>query len=694
MTQFNIAMSPLLPWPLLIALGIGALAVVALGVYAGRRGTWLRAIGLALILLALTDPSLVREDRQPLKDVVAVVIDESASQKIGERPLQTAAARKAIEQTLAGMNNIEARFVTGGINDTDNGGTRLFNALAGAFADVPPDRIGGAIVVTDGVVHDVPPNAEALGFRAPVHAFITGREGERDRRIELVEAPRFGLVGKPQIISVRVHDTANRGEPIDLIVRRDGAEISRQRAQAGVTLRVEVRIEHGGPNVIELDVAVLPDELTALNNKAVVTIEGIRDKLRVLLVSGEPHAGERMWRNLLKSDANVNLIHFTILRPPEKQDGTPISELSLIAFPTADLFGRRIKDFDLIIFDRYSNQTILPPLYFENIVRYVREGGALMIAVGPDYANRDGLFYSPLGAIAPARPDGRVIDRPFHARVTDTGAKHPVTRALPGSAQNPPAWSQWFRQVSAQPLRGVPVMSGADNNPLLLLSREEKGRVGLLLSDQIWLWARGFDTGGPHQELLRRVSHWLMKEPELEEEALRATAKGGEITVERQSLKAENPLVTVTSPSGIAQQLTLAAGQPGLSRANLKVDELGLYKLSDGALTALVNVGPENPREFREVVSTLDRLKPLTEATGGTVRRIGAGGPDIILPRFASMRQSPVYGGSDFIGLKRTGASVITGIGVAPLAIGFIGLLALLGSIIAGWLWEGRRKAA
>ena len=690
MTQFNIALSPLLPWPVLIALAAGAIAVIALGLYAGRRGTWLRAIGLVLILFALTDPSLVREDRQPLKDVVAVVIDESASQKIRERPMQTAAARKAIEQALAAMPNVEARIVSGGAADTDNGGTQLFNALAGALSDVPPDRIGGAIIVTDGIVHDIPANAGALGFNAPLHAFITGVEGERDRRIELVEAPRFGLVGKPQTISARVHDTANRGEPIELIVRRDGTEISRQRAQAGATMRVEVRVEHGGPNVIELEVAALPDELTPLNNKAVVTIEGIRDKLRVLLVSGEPHAGERMWRNLLKSDANVNLIHFTILRPPEKQDGTPISELSLIAFPTADLFGRRIKDFDLIIFDRYSNQTILPPLYFENIVRYVREGGALMIAVGPDYANRDGLFYSPLGQIAPARPDGRVIDRPFHARITETGNKHPVTRALPGSAQNPPAWSQWFRQVSAQPVRGVPIMSGADNSPLLLLSREEKGRVGLL----IWLWARGFDNGGPHQELLRRVAHWLMKEPELEEEALRATARGREISIERQSLKDVTPPVTVTSPSGVSQQINLAAGQTGMSRANMKVEELGLYKLTDGTLTALVNVGPENPREFREVVSTLDKLKPLAGATGGTVRRIGAGGPDINMPRFASMGQSPVYGGSDFIGLKRTGASVVTGIGIAPLAIGFLGLLALLGSIIAGWLWEGRRKAA
>ncbi|MGE3247892.1 MAG: hypothetical protein AB7J19_16310, partial [Beijerinckiaceae bacterium] len=623
MTQFNISIAPLLPWPLLAALAVGAVAIVALGFYAGRRGTWLRALGLALILFALTDPSLVREDRKPLKDVVAVVVDESQSQQIGPRAAQTKAAREQVEAALNALGSIETRVVSAGGNNTNNDGTRLFNALSGALADVPPDRIGGAVLITDGIVHDIPGAAAQLGFKAPLHALITGREGERDRRIELVEAPRFGLVGKDQTISVRVHDTAGGNAPIDLIVRRDGEQVGRYRARAGALVRVSVKVEHGGPNVVELDVAALPDELTALNNKAVVTIEGVRDKLKVLLVSGEPHAGERMWRNLLKSDANVNLIHFTILRPPEKRDGTPINELSLIAFPTADLFGRKIKDFDLIIFDRYSNQTILPSIYFENIVEFVRNGGALMMAVGPDYATAEGLFYSPLGAIAPARPNGQLIERAFRAKVTDMGQKHPVTRGLPGAEVSPPAWSDWYRQVGATTSRGVPVMAGAGEAPLLVLSREGKGRVGLLLSDQIWLWARSFREGGPHLELTRRVAHWLMKEPELEEEALRASARGTEISIVRQSLKDEIPPVTLTSPTGKTQTVTLAKGEPGLSKASIKVTELGLYKLSDGTLNALVNVGPENPREYREVVSSLDKLSPLAKETGGTVRRIG-----------------------------------------------------------------------
>ncbi len=694
MSGFSLSLTPLVPSALLIVLALGAVLVVALGLLARRRGTLLRALGLALVLVALADPSLVREDREPLKDVVAVVLDRSASQSIRERRAQTDKARAEIEKNFAALGHVDLRFIDGGGVDSGNDGTRLFASLNAALADVPPERIGGAFLVTDGVVHDIPANVGALGFNAPLHVFITGREGERDRRIELVEAPRFGLVGKEISVGLRVHDTGGSNEPVAVRLRRDGVNVANLRLRPGLLVRVPVLIDHGGPNVLEFEAAALPEELTDINNKAVLTVEGVRDKLKVLLVSGEPHSGERTWRNLLKSDANVDLVHFTILRPPEKQDGTPISELSLIAFPTSDLFGRRIRDFDLIILDRYSNQTILPSVYFENMVRYVREGGALLIAAGPDFSGPDGLFYSPLGKISPARPSA-IIERPFRAQISEDGRKHPVTRALPGSESSPPAWSEWYRQVAAERLRGTAILNGVDNQPLVLLSREEKGRVGLMLSDQIWLWARGFQGGGPHLDLMRRMAHWLMKEPELEEEALRATARGREITITRQTLKMQTAPVTLTGPNGASQQVSLTQGEPGLSQALVNVEDFGLYRISDGELSALVNVGPENPREFQNVVSTPERLRPLAEASGGTVRRISAGANDEIqIPRLVAMREALVYGGADYAAVKRTGSSIVTGIGVSSLAIGFIGLIALLGGIILGWIGESRRRKA
>ena len=691
MTDLNITFSPLLPWPLLAALALLAIVVLVLGAALGQRATILRAFGLALALAALTDPSLVREKRDPQKTVVAVVIDRSESQNFGARPAQTEEARKALENALAKFGDVETRFVAASNDASGNDGTKLFGALEQALKDVPPERVGGALLVTDGVVHDIPAKAEALGFHAPVHALITGREGERDRRIELVEAPRFGIVGKEQTVRARVVDTGGDGARAPITVRRDGEQLPTYSPVPGDIVNIPVKITHGGANIVELEVPPAPGEITLADNKAVLTIEGVRDRLKVLLVSGEPHPGERAWRNLLRADANVELVHFTILRPPEKLDVTPASELALIAFPTADLFGRKINEFDLIIFDRYSNQTLLPSVYFDNIARFVENGGAFLAAVGPDYASTQGLYYSPLESMLPARPDGSLYEQAFRARVSKDGEKHPVTRGLAGANASPPQWGQWFRQVDADVLKGNAILSGARDKPLLVLSHEGKGRVALLLSDQIWLWARGYDGGGPNADLTRRLAHWLMKEPDLEEEALRAEAHGRDVTIERQTLKDETAPVTATAPSGAQREVTLRQSAPGLWRTQFDATEMGLWRFESDGLTALVNVGPANPREFREVASTIEKLQPLAEATGGTVRRLSRTTDAVTLPRLVEMTDANRYGGADWIAIRQTGASTLVGVEVAPLGLGLWAMLALLSFVVTAWAWEGKR---
>ncbi|RTL86088.1 MAG: hypothetical protein EKK29_09890 [Hyphomicrobiales bacterium] len=691
MTDLNITFAPLLPWPLLAALALLAAVALVLGATLGQRATLLRAFALALALAALTDPTLVREKRDPQKTVVAVVLDKSESQNFGARAAQTEDARKGLDAALARFGDVETRVVTVTNDASGNDGTKLFGALEQALKDVPPERVGAALLVTDGVVHDIPAKAEALGFRAPIHALVTGREGERDRRIELVEAPRFGIVGKEQTVRARVVDTGGDGARAPITVRRDGEQLPTYSPVPGDVVNIPVKITHGGANIVELEVPPAPGEITLADNKAVLSIEGVRDRLKVLLVSGEPHPGERSWRNLLRADANVELVHFTILRPPEKLDVTPASELSLIAFPTADLFGRKINEFDLIIFDRYSNQTLLPSIYFDNIARFVENGGAFLAAVGPDYATAQGLYYSPLENLLPARPDGSLFEQPFKARVSKDGEKHPVTRGLPGAKSDPPQWGEWFRQVDAGVLKGNAILSGARDKPLLVLSHEGKGRVALLLSDQIWLWARGFDGGGPNADLTRRLAHWLMKEPDLEEEALRAQARGRDVTIERQTLKDEAAQVTATAPSGATQQVALRQSEPGLWRAQLDAQEMGLWRFQSDGLTALVNVGPANPREFREVASTMEKLRPLAEATGGTVRRLSKNSDAVTLPRVVEMSDASRYGGADWIGVRQTGASTLVGVEAAPLGLGLWAMLALLSVVVTAWAWEGRR---
>src|SRR3954463_2899440 len=534
--QYGIAFTPLVP-TIVLWIALAAIVVIAALLLLGRsRGAAVRVAALALILLALANPSFTREEREPLSSVAVVVVDKSPSQGFGERARETEQTREALVNSLKQIKGLEVRVVDAGQADGETDGTKLFGALSSALSDVPTDRVAGAFLVTDGRVHDIPASPAALGFVAPVHALITGRKDERDRRIAISAAPRFGIVGQIQTITYRLDDQGVSGERAKITVRRDGEVINERTLQSGQTASVEIDIKHAGPNIVEIEASALENELTRVNNRAVVAIDGVRDKLRVLLVSGEPHAGERTWRNLLKSDASVDLVHFTILRPPEKQDGTPINELSLIAFPTRELFQQKINEFHLIIFDRYARQGVLPIIYFDNIARYVREGGAVLVAAGPDYASQTSIWRTPLEQILPAEPSGRTVEMPFHAQLSDAGKRHPVTRGLVGADTSPPHWSRWFRLVDTRAANGSTILEGPDKKPLLVLSREGEGRVGLLLSDHIWLWARGYEGGGPHLDLMRRLSHWLMKQPDLEEEALRLIVRGRDLVIARQTM--------------------------------------------------------------------------------------------------------------------------------------------------------------
>ena len=687
--NLGIAFAPLVPdYVVWVAFGV-ALAMTALLLLARSRGAAIRAIAMLLMVLALANPSFTREDRDPIPSVAAVIVDKSPSQDFGDRRQQTEAARAALIERLGRIPGLEVRVAEAGEADGEHDGTRLFSALSSTLADVPPDRVAGAVLITDGRVHDVPADAAALGFAAPLHALVTGHKDEIDRRVVLTQTPRFGIVGQAQSIGFRVEDQGANAGTAQVTVRRDGEVLEQRTVNVGREVKMNVPIPHAGANIVEIEAAALPNELTTINNRAVISIDGVRDKLRVLLVSGEPHAGERTWRNLLKSDASIDLVHFTILRPPEKQDGTPINELSLIAFPTRELFQQKIGEFQLIIFDRYARQGVLPMVYFDNIARYVNEGGAVLIAAGPDYASPTSLWRTPLDVILPAEPSGEVTEKSFRPQLTDLGKRHPVTRGLEGADSDPPHWSQWFRVVDTKRTSGTNVMQGADGKPLLVLARQGEGRVALLLSDHIWLWARGYEGGGPHLDLLRRLSHWLMKQPDLEEESLRLIVNGRDIAVQRQTMADSVSPVTLTSPTGAARTLTLQAVEPGRWRSQVTANELGLWRATDGKLTALANVGPANPREFAEVTSTLNVLKPLAHATGGDARRIEAtSGVD--LPRVVAVRSSTTFRGDDWIGLKMRDVSVVRGIGVLPIFASLLGLLLLIGSLAATWAREGR----
>lgn len=704
--NWSIDFAPLIPEPWLWAAAAVAAVLCVLLLLRRSRGAALRALALAALIAALANPTLRQEDREQLANIALVVMDESTSQSIDKRPDQVAAIRAELEKKLGDIPDLEVKYVTAARpSETASRGTNLFADLNVALGDIPPDRIAGVILVTDGQVHDAPQKATALGFDAPVHTLLTGRPDEFDRRIEVVTAPKYGLVGQSRDIEIRAVETGRKSKPGDLVtlkIRRDGQPEETRSIEVGRTVTIPMDFPHAGPNILEAEVEKAPGELTPVNNKAVIAAEGVRENLRVLLVSGEPHAGERTWRNLLKSDASVDLVHFTILRPPEKQDGTPINQLSLIAFPTRELFSEKIRDFDLIIFDRYEHRGILQLSYYDNIARYVEaHGGALLVAAGDDYAGATTLYRTPLAPVLPAQPTGRVFEEPFKASITAEGAKHPVTRGLPGAGVDgkPPTWGRWFRQAEVKSPRGIPVMAGAQESPLLLLEKRGKGRVALLTSDHAWLWARGFEGGGPHSDLLRRLSHWLMKEPDLEEERLLATSKGLKVTLERHSMGETVAPAKLTAADGTVTEVTMEPAGAGIWRGTVDVKRPGLYKAAsegpDGPLSAVVHAGTEDPREMNDVTATDDVLQPLAAQTGGGLFWTGAKATadtaaDVDVPRISMLATAKVFSGSGWMALKDREAYVTRGVKIFPLFTGLLALAALLALLTLAWWREGR----
>jgi len=694
--NWTLAFAPLIDPTALAVAALVAVLVAGAGLWRRGRGALPRALALALLIAALAGPELRREARETLPGIVAVVTDRSASQRLAGREAMTEAARKALLERLAKLPGIEVREAA--FDDRDAGrdvdGTRLFETLSGALSDVPPERLSAVVMITDGQIHDVPPDAGRLGFTAPLHVLLTGRPDEIDRRVEIVEAPRFGMVGKPQEIAFRVVDggVAAPVSRVKVTIRRDGETVATLGVPPGARVTYPVDIPHAGPNIVEVEAEPLAGDLTPLDDRAAARIEGVRDHLKVLLVSGEPHPGERAWRNLLKSDASVDLVHFTILRPPEKQDATPTEELALIPFPTRELFQDKIRDFDLIVFDRYRRRSILSTLYFDNIARWVEDGGALLVAADPELAGPSSLFQTPLADILPADPIEGAVEEAFRPLPTKLGRRHPVTRDLPGAESDPPAWGRWYRLSPVTPATdATSVLSGAGDHPLLLLAHRGKGRVGMLLSDQIWLWARGHDGGGPHAPLLRRLAHWLMKEPDLEEEALRLGRDGRDLVVERQTLADTVPPITLTGPTGETRTPKLAEVRPGLWRATSPADVQGLWRAGDGVHTALAHVGPLSPREFADVLSTDRLVGPLARATGGGVHRLaGPGGAALPLPRPMLRDPGATMSGDDWIGVVASRATVLKGVARLSLVTGLFAVALLLALFAATWWRESR----
>ncbi len=685
-----IALAPLTPAPLLLALcAVGAI-VSGVAIWRSPASGVLRAAAIAALLLLIANPQNRQAERTAIGDIAVIIEDESGSQTLDGRREATIAAADLLEKRLKEFHGVEVMRVAAGNAEE----TRLGEALALAVSDNPRARLAGVFVVTDGQSTDVPA-VERLKDAAPIHLLLTGRREETDRKITLLKAPRYGIVREGADISFRVDDLgpdgaalAARGEAI-ITLRVDGEEVLRQPAPVGSEVGFIAPLDRPGRSIIELEVEDAGGELTARNNIAVLPITVIRDRLRVLLISGEPHPGERAWRNLLKSDPAIDLVHFTILRPIEKaqSDNALESELALIEFPQDELFIAKLAEFDLVIFDRFTDRGVLNAFHFDNLARYVEGGGAILVASGPEFAGD----YSIAGQrnfsfVLPAAPGGEAIEGPYRPRLSATGERHPVTADLPEQE----FWGRWLRITPAAVRSGQTLMTDEGARPLLVLDRVGEGRVGLIQSDHVWLWARGFDGGGPHAELLRRIAHWLMKEPDLEEERLALREEGGALVIERRTIGETASPVRLVAPGGEESDVALSPASPGLFAARISGAPRGLYRARADDLFAIGSVGLAAPPEFENVVSDRRPLGPVSAASGGGVFDLRKSG-SVSIPDIRRVRASSgAKAGPGWAGLVERRAFETAVIADRPLAPPLLWLLAVAGLLLAAWFIEGR----
>jgi uncharacterized membrane protein len=688
----NIAVDPLLPWGWVIALGLAVLVAAVLA-GAGRLRSLLMRLGAGLVLmLGVLNPQLVDETREPLADTVILIKDSSDSMSFGAR--EAAMQRLADEAGAAFRNAGDLDVIIVNIFP-ETEGTQLAKALTDALAAAPAGRLAGVVALTDGRAHDVTEaTQDLLPEDVPFHALIIGDPKARDRRILTTKAPKFGVVGEQAEFEILVEDPGFEGERARIELKLNGDVKARFPITIGKPLSVPLEIERRGSNTVELAVESVPGELTLNNNLFVSEISGVRDRLRVMLVTGEPHNGGRAWRNLLKSDPALDLVQFTILTSTSKNRNANERELSLIQFPVRQLFDESLRDFDLVIFDQYERRSqsrnrqrsrpTIPPAYYQNIANYVEDGGALLLATGPAFATEASLYRTPLVTILPTRPTGDTLTGAFKAQLNDKGRRHPITADFSGETEAD--WGQWYRAIDNDPVGGDVLMDGPDGVPLFVIDKVGDGRVAMLMSDQAWLWAKGHDGGGPYREMFRRTAHWLMGEPELDAETLSAERDGDRLVITRRSLDDVDLPVSIMGPDGTRSRADLDKVADGLYRATIPLAGQGAYRLTNGDVSAITAIGALNPREYANLLPTEDVLSPLVEATGGHISSVGLEGG---LPDIRRVAKGRSTASDDWMGLISHDAYTVTQSRRRALAPGLAFFLLFFVLLAWGWRREG-----
>ena len=614
---------------------------------------YIRALTFLAFLVFILNPQINKKHVEHHKDIVIVVSDLTQSIIETRKAKEVESIRKDISSQLKEIGNIEQINIKLNNNkkiEQNNANkieTSLFKEVNKVINSLNIERLSGIIIITDGQIHDFH-NYNKLLSKTPIHYILVGNKKEKDRILKTTNVPKFAVLGKKYEISINIKDnTEKKNLKTDFYLNEQ--LVSTKYLSQNKTYKILLPELSIGKNILEIKTEESNIEISKLNNYQTHEIVGIQDKLKVMLISGEPNMGLRNLRNILNSDPNIELLHFTILRPPTKRDLTPVKELSLIPFPTQELFAADISKFNLIIFDQYGLQGILPPKYLDNISKFVLSGGALLDIVGKKHLTKDSLINSPIKQILPTIPLENISNKMFKPELTKVGKLHPITNKLKNNYQEKP-WGEWTNYTRSQLTSGK-VLLHHKSDPLLAVDYVGKGRVVQILSSDSWVWQKSLDNKGPLIELIRNIIQWLLKNPKLEENFINLNTENNIIKIKLNSISSGDISAKIVTPSKEAIKLKLKDTGNGIFEGEFTSLERGKFQIIWKDKTKYFIIDDMNNKEVKEITSTDYKIKSFVEKNNTFTKNFNIVWKNQSTLKVLKIYNNKILGGKNWIGI-------------------------------------------
>ena len=632
----NLTFSPVISYWYIFSFIILFFVFTLYSIINSASGIIYRVLIFITLVIMISQPSLKIEKRKIEKDIITLVIDKTDSQKITDRDKKVEEVYENILNKISrfkSLDILEVRIEKGEtttqfgsaeniknkklpkkkLKNNEPNKSNILSILENNINKIPSKRLSAILILTDGQIHDINKNNLFDKYDVPLYFLLVGNKKINDKRLSIISKPEFGYLDEESEIIINLKDFLKSNEiKTKLLIEQKNSKKEIQVVN-GADTSIKINSLEPGENIIKISSKIRPNELSTINNSKIVKIAGIRKQLRVLLISGAPYNGTRVWRNFLKSDPSVELVHMTVLRPPTKNDNTPVNELSLIPFPTKELFEKKLNKFQLIIFDNFMGKNVLNPVYFQNILNFVDEGGAILEITGPSYNTNSSLFRTEIGKILPGVPSGKVLVGEYKPQLTEIGKIHPVTKNLFSDMKNYGSWYQ-MNKIDELDDESITLLSGLNNKPLLVIKKVNKGRIAQIYSKNIWLWTKtGNDDGGPYNKLIKNLAHWLMKEPSLEDSKLKVAPQiEKKLLITKNFLKEPKLLeikITITTPEGNTIEKKLKRIKNNNYSEIFEYQEEGLYVISDLNNQVFVDTTSENNLELNEIHLTDEYLQ-------------------------------------------------------------------------------------